>query len=461
MWERTIEDGDLEAQPRGFLLSLPSLKDKADFISLFIIVTGGASVVIITLKFRLVPLWIEFLQSSRFLRISIYPLIISAVIIICGIVFRTILWFRYKPDKVHASEKINWPLVSIIMPAFNEEELIGKAIDCIFASNYPQDRMEVIAVNDGSTDTTLFSMTRAKRKYGRKLKVISFKKNLGKRKALYAGLKISRGRFVITVDTDSKIGRNAIRNIVIPLIKDNRVAAVSGRVAVLNEQENFLTRMLSIRYSISFDFGRAYQSVYGTVFVCPGALTAYRKNILRPFMREWVNQRFMNSKCLHGEDRALTTYILKAGYLTKYQSNAIVYTKVPARFSQMNRMYVRWTRSYIRESVLFARFMFSPYRKEHRILPILDFFFLNFLHPFHIFSVALVFYSFFIHPLFILRHLAFLVVLSLFLSLYYLRTNRSLAFLYGIPYALLTAFLLWWIVPFSALTLKNQSWLTK
>jgi hyaluronan synthase len=86
---------------------------------------------------------------------------------------------------------------------------------------------------------------------------------------------------------------------------------------------------------------------------------------------------------------------------------------------------------------------------------------LNFLHPFHIFSVALVFYSFFVQPLFILRHLAFLVVFSLFLSLYYLRTNRSLAFLYGIPYALLTAFLLWWIVPYSALTLRNQSWLTK
>jgi hyaluronan synthase len=461
MWERTIEDGDLEARPRGFLLSFPSLNEKADFVSLFIIVTGGASVVIITLKFRLVPLWIEFLQSSWFLRISIYPLIISAVIIICGIIFRTILWFRYKPDVIDASEKVNWPFVSIIMPAFNEEELVGKAIDCIFASNYPQDKMEVIAVNDGSTDTTQFSMTRARRKYGRKLKVISFKRNLGKRKALYAGLKISRGKFVVTVDTDSKIGRNAIRNLVIPLMKDSRVAAVAGRVAVLNEQDNFLTRMLSIRYSISFDFGRAYQSVYGTVFVCPGALSAFRKSVLQPFIRKWVNQKFMKTKCLHGEDRALTTYILKAGYLTKYQSNAIVYTKVPARFHQMNRMYVRWTRSYIRESVLFARFMFSPYRKEHRILPILDFFFLNFLHPFHIFSVALVFYSFFIQPLFILRHLAFLVVLSLFLSLYYLRTNRSLAFLYGVPYALLTAFLLWWIVPYSALTLKNQSWLTK
>jgi hyaluronan synthase len=53
------------------------------------------------------------------------------------------------------------------------------------------------------------------------------------------------------------------------------------------------------------------------------------------------------------------------------------------------------------------------------------------------------------------------VVMSFFLSLYYLRTNKSMAFLYGIPYAMITAFFLWWIVPFSALTLKNQSWMTR
>jgi hyaluronan synthase len=124
-------------------------------------------------------------------------------------------------------------------------------------------------------------------------------------------------------------------------------------------------------------------------------------------------------------------------------------------------MYVRWTRSYIREAILFSRFMFSPYRKKQRLLPILDFIFLNLLHPFHLFAIGLISYSFVAQPIFILRHLAFLVILSFFLSLYYLRTSRSLAFLYGIPYALITAFFLWWIVPFSALTLKNQSWLTR
>ncbi len=461
MWEEILDDIDLKTQPKSSLFNIPYLKDRIDPVLIFFIILTSSFIVVVSIKFRIFHLWAEFLGSNLFLRISTYPLLISAIVILTGIIFRTILWFRYKPQTIESEDSINWPFVSVIMPALNEEELIEKSIDSIFSSNYPQDKLEVICINDGSTDLTFFYMMRAKQKYKDRLKVINFKENLGKRKALYVGLKKSRGEIIVTVDTDSRIGRSAIRNLVIPLIKDERTGAVAGRVAVLNEQENFLTRMLSIRYSISFNFGRAYQSVYGAVFCCPGALTAYRKNVLLKFINEWVKQKFLNTPCTYGEDRALTTQILKAGYMTRFQSNACVYTKVPSGFAQMVRMYLRWTRSYIRESIIFAKFMFSKYRTKHRVMPIFDFFFLNILHPFHIFSLGIITYSFCVHPLFVLRHLAFLVIASFFLSLYYLRTNKSLSFLYGIPYALITAFCLWWIIPFAALSMKNQSWMTR
>ena len=461
MWEDTLEDFELEIQSEKPLINLPFLKDNIDPLLIFFIVLTSSIIVVIAIKFRIFHLWVEFLGSNQFLRIATYPLLGSAIIVVSGLFFKTIIWFRYKPQTIEEGESLVWPYVTVIMPALNEEELIEKSIDSIFASNYPQDKLEVICINDGSTDGTYLYMLRAKLKYGKRLQVINFQKNLGKRKAFYAGLKKSNGEIIVTVDTDSKIGRSAIRNLVIPLINDETTGAVAGRVAVLNEKENFLTRMLSIRYSISFNFGRAYQSIYGAVFCCPGALTAYRKIILKEIIRDWVNQRFLNTPCTYGEDRALTTQILRAGYMTRFQSNALVYTKVPNRFIQMVKMYLRWTRSYIRESFLFARFMFKKYRTKNRILPLFDFFFLNILHPFHIFSLGLITYSFFVHPVFILRHLAFLVITSFLLSLYYLRTKRSLAFLYGIPYALITAFCMWWLVPFAALTLKNQSWLTR
>lgn len=461
MWEEAIDDIDLESRPKSAPFNIPFFREKIDPILISFIISTSVFIVIISIKFRIFHLWAEFLRSNLFLKVAFYPLLISVIIIVTGVAFRTIIWFRYKPQTMSPEEKVDWPLVSVIMPAFNEEELIEKSIDSIFACNYPRDKLEVISINDGSTDLTLFYMMRAKRKYSNRLKIVSFERNLGKRKALYVGLKKSKGEIIVTVDTDSKIGRSAIRNVVIPLIKDKMTGAVAGRVSVLNEKENFLTRMLSIRYSISFNFGRAYQSMYGTVFCCPGALTAYRKEILQSLIHEWINQKFLNMPCTYGEDRALTTLILKAGYMTRFQSNAVVFTKVPTGFSQMTRMYLRWTRSYIRESILFATFMFTKYRAKHRVFPIFDFFFLNILHPFHIFSVGLVTYSFIVHPLFILRYIAFLVISSFFLSLYYLRTNKSLSFLYGIPYALVTALCLWWIVPFAALSMKNQSWLTR
>jgi hyaluronan synthase len=461
MWEETLVKTDLESQPKSLDLTIPSFKERADTLLVVLIVTSSALIIIVSVKFKIFYLWIEFLQSNSFLRAVFYPMALSTAFIIAGIIFRTIIWFRYKPMRVKTGESVDWPFVSVIMPALNEEELIEESIDSIFSCNYPQNRFEVICINDGSIDSTLFHMLNARQRYGDNLKVINFPQNLGKRNALYVGLKKAKGEIIVTADTDSRIEKNAIRNLVLPLIKDQKTGAVAGRVEVLNEKDNFLTRMLAIRYSISFNFGRAYQSVYGAVFCCPGALTAYRKDVLQKFIHKWVHQKFLNTQCTYGEDRALTTQILKAGFKTRFQSNAIVYTKVPRTFTQMNKMYLRWTRSYIRESIIFAGFMFTNYRPEKRVLPIFDFFFLNFLHPFHILCLSFVVYSFFVHPLFILRHFAVLVVFSFLLSLYYLRAKRSITFLYGIPYAFLTAFCLWWIVPFAAFTMKNQSWMTR
>jgi len=442
-------------------IDLPFLKVTSDPLAVFLILLASAGILYMAVKIEIFQFWAEFLRSTTLLRLATYPLIVSAVIIFSGIIFRTIIWVRYRPMSAAPGEKIDWPTVSVIMPALNEEKLISRSIDSIFESDYPAGKIEVVCINDGSTDGTLGHMLQAREKYGKRLTVIDFKKNLGKRKAFYSGLKKSTGEVVLTMDTDSKIGRSALRNIVLPLVREPETGCVAGRVAVLNEKENLLTRMLAIRYAISFDFGRAYQSVYGAVFCCPGALTAYRRKLLMSFIHEWLNQRFLNAPCRHGEDRALTTLVLRSGHMVRYQSNALVYTRVPTRVGEMNRMYLRWTRSYLRESVIFARFMFLPYRKKHRVLPVLDFIFLNILHPFHLFSLALIVYSFYISPLFIVRHMAFLVVAAFLLSLYYLRTQRSVAFLYGIPYALMTAFILWWIVPVAALTIKNQSWLTR
>ncbi|MDP2915920.1 MAG: hypothetical protein Q8O91_10765, partial [Candidatus Aminicenantes bacterium] len=109
-----------------------------------------------------------------------------------------------------------------------------------------------------------------------------------------------------------------------------------------------------------------------------------------------------------------------------------------------------------------ARFNFTRKRRtRHRILPVIDFVFLNILHPFHLLAIGVIVYAFVIDPISLVRHLVFIVILAFILSLYYLRTNRSWGFLYGIPYAIIAAFFQWWIVPFSLLTMKDRSWVTR
>jgi len=187
MWEKTLDDLDLEFQTEKPLINLPFFREKTDSILIILIILTSALIVFFSVKVRIFHLWIEFLGSNSFLRFATYPLLISATVVITGIIFRTVLWFRYKPQTIEAGEDFEWPYVTVIMPALNEEELIEKSIDSIFSSHYPQDKLEVICVNDGSTDRTYHYMIRAKIKYGNRLQIINFKRNLGKGKLFMLG----------------------------------------------------------------------------------------------------------------------------------------------------------------------------------------------------------------------------------------------------------------------------------
>jgi len=461
--EETYDDLEVKSRPLKFGLNKAYLRYRLNQLIFLLIIGSSALILLLMMKLQLFRYWTEFLRSSPFLRFMSWPMLISVVGIVLGLSLQTILWFRYKQESVAGEgQDFPWPAVSVVVAALNEEATVEGALDSIFEGAYPKDKLEVICVNDGSRDGTAERLRRAKEKYGGRLKVVHFKKNQGKRKALYVGYKLAKGEIIATVDADSRVGRNAIRNLVLPLIRDERCGAVGGRIAVLNEKANFLTRMLAVRYSISFDFGRAYQSVFGTVVSCSGALMAVRRSVFGSVMKDFLGQTFRGVPVRQGEDRALTTLVLRAGCEVKYQSNAVVYTTAPTNWRQMNKMYLRWTRSYVRETVFLAQFIFSRRRKaRHKILPVIDFVFLNFLPPFHLLAIGIILYAFIIDPASLLRHLVFIALLAFILSLYYLRTNRSWAFLYGIPYALIAAFLQWWIVPVSLLTMKNQSWETR
>jgi len=216
-----------------------------------------------------------------------------------------------------------------------------------------------------------------------------------------------------------------------------------------------------VQFALAFDYGRAAQSVYRAVACCPGALSAFRRSIIIPYLDEWENQRFLGRPVNHGEDQALTNIVLRQGYDTVYQRTAIVHTLVPTSYKQLSRMFLRWDRSYIVEGFSFARFMFTRYREKNRLLPIVTFFVSNL--RFVLVAVALMELPrlFDTNLTIVGRSLVALILGAVFSATYYLRFERSFRWMYGILYAAFSVFMLQWILPWALLTVRDERWGTR
>jgi cellulose synthase/poly-beta-1,6-N-acetylglucosamine synthase-like glycosyltransferase len=153
---------------------------------------------------------------------------------------------------------------------------------------------------------------------------------------------------------------------------DPQIGAVAGNVKVYNRHDSFIGKMQGVRF-VNLDYLRASQSLYRTVICTPGSLSAYRRAALMPHLEAWRQQTFLGAPCHHSEDRALTNFILRGGYYTYYQRTALVYTLVPETYAGMCKMYLRWERGNVRESLVMLGYLFTRYRLKHRAMPIVEF----------------------------------------------------------------------------------------
>jgi hyaluronan synthase len=218
--------------------------------------------------------------------------------------------------------------------------------------------------------------------------------------------------------------------------------------------------MLHVRFILSFDFLRSAQSVFRTVYCCPGALAAYRASVVRQVLPAWERQTFLGAPCTYGEDRALTNDILARGYDTVYQRSAVVHTLVPETYSNLCRMFLRWDRSYIREEFRFARIVWVRPLLP-RLLAVYESTITNLRYPVGYASMALWAVNALTDPASLVRMLLAIMVVSFVYVLYYLRSERSWDFVFGILYAYFSFFALTWIFPYAALTVRARGWLTR
>jgi hyaluronan synthase len=376
-----------------------------------------------------------------------------------ALIWHAVLFFKYRPAL--PCDVRTLPKCTVIVPAYNEGKLVFSTLKRLVQSVYPKEKLEIIAVDDGSMDDTWHWITEAQRVLGR-ITAIRQPCNQGKRHALYAGLQQSTGEVIVTVDSDSLVEARTLHMLVSPFVHDQRVGAVAGNVKVLNRSKRTIPRMLDVLFFFSFDFMRAGQSVLNTVVCTPGALSAYRRKVVMQVLPRWINQTFFGRPANIGEDRAMTNLILKEGYHVRFQQDAVVYTDVPIRYRNLCRMFLRWARSNIRETYVMSSFIFRKFRKGPmlgaRINLILQVLALSKAQLLFLGTVVCLFSNPATYAAQIL--MGIVVSASIQAGLYFWR-NRSTEGLWAYLYGIFWFVGLSWIVPYALITPHKCGWLTR
>ncbi len=385
--------------------------------------------------------------------ISAYSIAISFYIL-----SRFALGYLYNPRKNDYEEKY-LPTISFSVPSKNEGENIRETIVRIAKSDYPKDKFDIIAVNDGSTDNTLLEMEKGKEiaeRMGVTVKIIDWKENKGKREGMAKCAEISDKDIMFYIDSDSFIEKETARKMVKYFI-DPKIGAVAGHTFVANVDVNFLTRMQAVRYYIAFRVYKATEAIFGTVTCCSGCCSAYRREYIMPILKSWQKQKFWGVTCTFGDDRSLTNFVLKSGYLAIYAPDVIAKTFVPENLRTYARQQMRWKKSWFRENLIAAGFMW----KKNIFIVVLFYlgFILPLVTPIIVFR-ALLWYPFF-HGGTPLLYLLGIMIMSVLYGLYYYIYTKDKKWMIGTLFSIYYAILLIWQLPWAIFNIRDTRWGTR
>lgn len=238
-------------------------------------------------------------------------------------------WIRSRRrERMHAGAEFI-PFVSIIVPAYNEELVIGNTIESLLASDYS--RYEIIVVDDGSQDNT--SKVIADR-FGADERVrLLTVTNAGKAAALNTGLRHARGEIVVALDADTLFAPQTVGALA-HRFYDKQIGAVAGNAKVGN-RVNLITRWQALEYITSQNLDRRAFASLNCITVVPGAVGAWRKDLL-------LEAGGFPSDTL-AEDQDLTLRIRRLGYKIGYEETAIAWTEAPHDLRSLAKQRFRWS----------------------------------------------------------------------------------------------------------------------
>jgi hyaluronan synthase len=350
------------------------------------------------------------------------------------------------------------PSVTFVVPAKNEEDNIIETLRRFAEVDYPKEKIEVIAINDGSSDRTLYHMRLAAQELAGKVgrvEVVDWKENRGKRHGMAEGAKRAQNDIIIFVDSDSFVEKNCVRHLV-KYFSIPEVGAVSGHTDVHNRDTNLLTQMQALRYYIAFKVYKAAESVFGIVTCCPGCCSAYRRSYLLEFVDEWLHQTFFGKECTFGDDRSLTNYMIRK-YQTVYSPEAKAYTVVPDTYKKYMKQQQRWKKSWIRETFIAASFMWK--KNPLAALFFYAYVFLAFSSP--VVFIRAIFWQPYMYGIVPVVYLGGLLLMLILHGIYYrIQVGKRPWFFAMLSFWFHTVILMWQL-PWALLTIADTRWGTR
>lgn len=349
--------------------------------------------------------------------------------------------------------------IAVIVPCYNEKpELFKRSLKSVIRA---KGNKKILVVDDGSSEEIgkeIKTIIQNLRQSGIKIDLHVFENNRGKRHALHHAITklVGDSQFVVTIDSDTILDKDALIRIVEPL-KDSSIGASSGDVRLLNENQNWLTRMIGTYYWVGLNIFKKAQSSQKMVICCSGCLSAYKTPIIMSIIDEFADQEFLGEKCTHSEDRHLTNLILRGGYGVVYVPDAISYTETPATIKGFLKQQQRWKRGYIRESVYTLTFAW----KNNKLL-FLQTLLYDLTTPFMTLGLNLAtLFVLFKYPYFFLIYIlpswiAFMILRNIPVFFYAKDKIRGL-----FTYALFYEVFLYWMAIYALFTVKNKSWITR
>jgi cellulose synthase/poly-beta-1,6-N-acetylglucosamine synthase-like glycosyltransferase len=251
-------------------------------------------------------------------------------------------FFQYrssrKEKKQVDEQQFDFPRVTVLIPAHNEDKVISYTVEAMLKLDYPSDKLDVLVINDGSTDRTA-EITSSYVERDSRVRLYNVPKGeggKGKSRALNLGLKQTDAKFIAVYDADNTPDPSALKYLMAQLITDETLGAVLGKFRTINKKRNLLTRFINIE-TLSFQsMLQAGRWQLFKVATLPGTNCVIRRHLLDK-LNGWDEDAIT-------EDSELSIRIYMEGYRIKFIPYSVTYEQEPESWGVWIKQRTRWVR---------------------------------------------------------------------------------------------------------------------